>query len=228
MADGFQSQSPDDRSPADRWRDQLRLLRGERPDVRCWSVRGLIREGLRLHVGSVPEAFELAYSDARGGEYWNAWLAEVRPEQDIANLLGLHLVAEVSNPEGSTAHPSVLRTAVLDTSRVARMSGICSELPLGLVNLGDLADWMLDNPMRAHLVPLSLRAILEPGQLVAKRDAPQMALRLLESGRFPRRHGQVTAVARELLPTFSDLDVDTLRKYIEAEVRKWNEKSSRK
>lgn len=227
MADGSQV-LPDRRSPYERWRNMLELA-GELPMAeRCVLVRRQIKDRLALKVGTVAEAFQIAFKDPDGVDYWRTWCFTGRTDDALAEDLALH---SAENFAGFRSLWKLARIALTET----RKSGVRTEDPRSDAQL--VIERIVANPAWRHLVPPGLqRAFLEPmirspgTTLHPERDAPRMALELLreDAGQFPRGHGRVMSLARALKPRFPNTKEDTLRKYISGDVRMWERENPTK
>lgn len=169
MADGSGLPPRDNQSPRRRWRGMLWALRKERPERRRDGTRALIAESLRLQVGTVREAFQLAYGDRAGQDYWRTWLVDGCAAVDVPSLFGLHLIAERERGERRTLGEIPLVSVDVEVAiGRAFASGAVRHRPDLSVDVEALVRWMLSNPLRRDLVPATLEAVLAGGD----RHAP--------------------------------------------------------
>jgi hypothetical protein len=140
---------------------------------RCVQVTLLICETVFFGVRGEAEIFQAAYGDPRGRKYWDAHLSEAIPVYSLAQVLSAHLAEKVEQLEMTRI--AIIR-AFLDAAEAGErwFTGDTSLLlatgygQTNFENLGKLkvhpraaVEWLLSKPKREHLVPDSLRRVLQ-------------------------------------------------------------------
>jgi hypothetical protein len=155
--------------------DRARNLSNVLEVHRCLQVTLLIAETVAFGVRAEAEIFEAAYGDPSGRKYWEAHLSEPISVYSLAHVLSAHLAEKAEQLE-------LVRIAIIRAFRDAVEAGerwfIGDTSPLlaleqgqtSFENLGKVkvkpraaAEWLLSKPKRSHLVPGSLRMVLERG-----------------------------------------------------------------
>jgi hypothetical protein len=189
-------QYEDTRSIRDRMLAQAAAAAKFPEPKRRWAVLGLMRQRFQPQtIGEAvqqaqdlaegketsashcteDEVFEAAYGDASGRDYWDAWLFEGRPVEELAKLLAAHCAA--SEHEFQAAF-SELKEAL------GRQSHDTS---------GDSIRWLISNPNTSHLVPAGLIAFLRP-ETRAAPALPATHERPLENK--PRNASPVSSISK--------------------------------
>ena len=168
-----------------RFIDRAKAL-SEKPEVfRCQGVTELIRDAMAFGVPAKSEIFEAAYGDPGGRKYWDAILSEPTAVYSLARLLSVHTAENGQQLEyGEIA---ILR-ALRDAAESGEISFIGDTTPLLAVNENDptringlvkvkvhpraVAEWLLNRPMREHLVPDSLAQYLHPSAQETAGEPP--------------------------------------------------------
>ena len=139
------------------------------------QVTLLMTETVAFGVRAEAEIFEAAYADPSGRKYWEAYLSEPILVYPLAHVLSAYLAEKVEQLE-------LARIAIIWAFRDAAEAGECwfigdisplLALEQGQANFENLGkvkvkpraavEWLLSKPKRDHLVPRSLRMILESG-----------------------------------------------------------------
>jgi hypothetical protein len=157
-----------------RFIDRAKALSEKHEVFRCQGVTELIRDAMAFGVPAESEIFEAAYGDPGGRKYWDAILSEPTAVDSLARLLSVHTAENAQHLEyGEIA---ILR-ALRDAAESGEISFIGDTAPLladendptrfnGLLKVKvhprAVAEWLLNRPMREHLVPDSLAQYLHP------------------------------------------------------------------
>jgi hypothetical protein len=173
--------------------DRAQALSGKREVFRCLGVTELVREAMAFDVPSEPEIFEAAYGDPSGRKYWDTVLSEPKAVNSFARLLSVHGAESLQKLEYT-------ETAILRALRDAAASGetwfIGEIAPLLAADEYEPADingldrvkvhplatvaWLLNHPMREHLVPDSLARHLHPSRQETAGESPTELRRATE------------------------------------------------
>jgi hypothetical protein len=167
----------------------------ELPEVfRCKQVTQLLCDMLALGVRDEAEIFQTVYGAPGGREYWGAHLSEPIRVYTLAHILSIHVAESAQQLESA-------RIAIMRTFRDAAAAGedwfVGNTGPLlavedGQTNFAELTklkihpqaavEWLLSKPKRKHLVPESLRILLQSGGEPAntKASARTFSKRMIE------------------------------------------------
>ena len=213
--------------------------------LRRQHLAALFSRSLYSDVCSEAELFLRAYGDPRGGEYWRAWLAESLPIGALAGVLAVHTVlgsgwaaqmpgASALERERRVTSAALCKFAQAAAARPTWLTGDLSALlgfeygPTSVPGLEKArveplpaVRWLLDNPNAGDFVAMSLRQFLQGVPYNLKQDAPKLAVARLEAGFHLPGHGRLMQIARALQPNFLGYREDSIRKAIDARVRKW-------
>jgi hypothetical protein len=167
-----------------RYIDRAKALSGKPEVFRSHGVTELIREAMLFGGPAKSEIFEAAYGDPGGRKYWDGILSEPKPVYSLARLLSDHTAENGLQLEyGAIA---ILR-ALRDAAESGEISFIGDRAPLladendptrinGLVKVKvhprAAAEWLLNRPMREHLVPNSLARHLHPSAQETNGEPP--------------------------------------------------------
>jgi hypothetical protein len=168
-----------------RFIDRAKALSEKHEVFRCRGVTELIRDAMAFGVPAQSEIFEAAYGDPGGRKYWDAILSEPTAVDALARLLSVHTAENGQQLEyGKIA---VLR-ALRDAAESGDISFIGDTAPLLAVDENDptringlvkvkvhpraAAEWLLNRPMREHLVPDSLAQYLHPSAQETAGEPP--------------------------------------------------------
>jgi hypothetical protein len=155
------------------------------PEVfRCRRVTLLICDMVAFEVRAEAEIFQAVYGDPGGRKYWNAHLSEAIPVYSLAHILSAHLAESVQQLE-------LVRIAIIIAFRDAAHAGerwfTGEPTPLLAVQDGQTdfeglvkvkvhpraaVEWLLSKPNREHLVPESLRRLLQSAGEPTNAKAP--------------------------------------------------------
>jgi hypothetical protein len=168
-----------------RFIDRAKALSEKREIFRCQGVTELIRDAMAFGAPAESEIFEAAYGDPSGRKYWDAILSEPTAVASFARLLSVH-TAE-NGQELEYGEIAILR-ALRDAAESGEISFIGDTTPLlagdetnptrinGLVKVKvhprAAAEWLLNRPMREHLVPDSLAQYLHPTPQETVQEPP--------------------------------------------------------
>jgi hypothetical protein len=167
-----------------RFIDRAQALSGKPEVFRRPGVTELIWDAMAFGVPAESEIFEAAYGDPGGRKYWDAILSEPTAVNSIAHVLSVHTAENVQQLEyGEIAILRALRGA----AESGEISFIGDTAPLladesdptdinGLVRVKvhprAVAEWLLNRPMREHLVPNSLARHLHPSAQETNGEPP--------------------------------------------------------
>jgi hypothetical protein len=167
-----------------RFLDRAKALSKLREVYRCRQVTLLICDMVAFGVCAEGEIFQAVYGDPGGRKYWDAHLSEAIPVYLLANILSAHLAESVQQLEMAiiaiilafrdAAHAGERWFTGETAPLLAVQDGQTNFEGLGKVKVHPRAavEWLLSKPKREHLVPESLRRLLQSGGEPTNAKAP--------------------------------------------------------
>jgi hypothetical protein len=164
---------------------QAKALYKKSEPVRAEAVTELFCNAAAFGVSAEADIFQAAYGDPNGREYWDSHLSEPISVHKLARILSAHQKESVPDME----HAILRAFRVAAEAREPWFTGETAplltmedsptsfgELAKVKVHPGAAVEWLLTKPMRAFLVPESLRRHLQASSNVEPRDDPKPPL----------------------------------------------------
>jgi hypothetical protein len=175
------------------FRERASALRNQPEIFRPALVTALIAESVEYGVSAESEYFELAYGDPAGRDYWEVHLREPMRVGGFAHLLSVHLPIERERLESAKIAVALALRAAAATGERLFLGDVAGLLAFdgpeydfhALIRIRVRArlavEWLLSKPEREHLVPGSLRDLVEHTSAVSVKPRP---LTTKSAGRF--------------------------------------------